>query len=147
MLTALQKTQDTARRIDRLGRFFASTKPPEHEMSVTKDHGELTMLWRGEPVEQSLHCELKSGLVWEKRWRHVHATGERQNETSTLAESPEAGLARLQEFEQHLTERVKKAIEREVLEGLVAKRLKRITRPKTRGFKADLKKKRPKKAE
>jgi len=124
-MNTLDKIKDKAQRIARLGAYLSSPYGP-----TAKRKKGLLHMTRDLMSPVVLMCELSSGRVWE-----------RETGTDTEhGELPEAhALQRLAVFDHQLTEAVEKQVRREVLEDLVQKRIRRITRTKSRGFKADLK--------
>lgn len=126
MATLLQKIQDTARRIDRLGQYASY---PETGHSVTKARGILSLSSGGMFV---VMCNPREGRVW------LHDTDE---PTKVYPDyTPEEALRKLRLYEDTLLVQACTKAREEVIQELVEKRIKRITRAKTRGFKADQKK-------
>jgi hypothetical protein len=132
MATTLQKIQDTAGRIDRLGKYTASVSPSISSVPamsagpcVFKDKGVLQLFKYGRGSGVDLICVPKEGRI-------VHPNG--------MPEPQETGLTLLEEFEKHLLEHARRIAREEVIQELVERKIRRVTKPKTRGFKADMKK-------
>lgn len=127
MATTLQKIQDIAGRIDRLGQYTATdTAVP----TVRKSKGVLTLF--DLLGEAPLMCSPKDGRVW---YADYPATADL-----------ETGLGLLVKFEALLKVKAERLAREEVLQELVARKIRRIVKPKTRGFKADQKRKKAKAA-
>lgn len=122
MATLLQKIQDVARRIDRLGQYASD---PDWYV-VTKARGVLTLSGGG----VSLRCSPREGRVW------PHDLNE---PTRVLDLTSEAALHELTLFYTFMLGQARRKAREEVIQELVEKRIKRITRAKTRGFKAKAK--------
>lgn len=116
------KIKDTAQRIARLGAYLASPYGP----TASKEKGLLYMT-RDLMNPLMLMCDLRSGRVWE-----------REVGTETDYDFPNQ-LERLAAFDREITQAVQRQLREEVLAELIEKRLRRITKTKSRGFKADLK--------
>jgi hypothetical protein len=133
MATTLQKIQDTAGRIDRLGKYTASVSPSIYRSApmlsagpcVFKDKGVLQLFKYGRGSGVDLICVPREGRI-------VHPNG--------TPEPQESGLTLLEEFEKHLLGHARRIAREEVIQELVERKIRRVTKPKTRGFKADMKK-------
>jgi hypothetical protein len=118
----IDKIKGTAQRIARLGAYLSNPYGP----TANKEKGLLYMT-RDVMHPLMLMCNLRSGRVWE----HEIGTGSDYD--------PPNGLERLTVFDREITEAVQRQLKEEVLADLIEKRLRRITKTKSRGFKADLK--------
>lgn len=123
--------QDTARRIDRLGRYASIV---DNGFSVTKAHGVLRMCSGSFIV---LFCTPQKGEVW----LESRDDGQRLDP----AFDAETGLKRLTEFEASLLLQARAKAREDVIGELVDRKIRRIVRAKTRGFKVERKKAKAKK--
>jgi hypothetical protein len=133
MITITQQIQDLAQVISRLGRYVENHYAGP---TVIKDKGLVQMLF-WPTAAAKLVCKLSDGTVW-KEDHYIADSTKSDNLSATDA------LLELQVFHKELLEKATLVAKEEILQELVAKKLRRITRPKTRGFKADLKKKKSK---
>jgi hypothetical protein len=127
MATTLQKIQDAAGRIARLGRYVSPSGQTGE--FVERDKGAVFMASEGK--KWLVVCIPREGRVW---LRSI-ASGEDLPDLN-----PEDGLQTLLRFEAAIKQKAEKQALDEVLAELVERKIRRITKPKTRGFKADQKK-------
>lgn len=120
-MAPLRKIQDTARRIDRLGRYASIV---DNGFSVTKAHGVLRMCSGSFLV---LICIPQKGEVW----LESRDDGQRLDPMFDA----ETGLKKLAEFEASLLEQARAKAREDVIGELVDRKIRRIVRAKTRGFK------------
>jgi hypothetical protein len=122
-MNATDKIKETAQRIARLGAYLASPYGP----TARKVKGLLQMM--RDPLNPTLLvCNLRDGRVWEYQID--------DSDSAELSDGP--ALERLAVFERQITTAVERQLREEVLQDLVAKRIRRITKSSARGFKADL---------
>lgn len=125
MATTLQKIQDAAGRVARLGRYVATSGSTG--ATVERDKGAVLMAYEGAP--STIGCVPREGRVWLRFPDGSNSTDMTQEE----------GLQILLAFEADIKLKAEKQALDEVLAELVARKIRRVTRPKTRGFKADQK--------
>lgn len=125
--TIEQQTQDTAYRIGRLARYC--DRPIDNPPTVIKHHGVFHLI---SVTGRILACEPRTFRVW--HWWD-----------RTLL-SPIQALESLMAFEAALTRIALERARHEAIEELARRKINRVTRPKTRGFKADMKKRKPSRA-
>ena len=125
-MSSLRKIQDLAHRIDRLGRYAGDP----NQRSVTKERGVLRISSGHMFVDM---CLPREGRVWQ-----IDTDDGRVLPDFT----PEEALRRLKEHEEALLVLARAKAREEVISRLVERRIRQITRAKSRGFKAT----KPKKA-
>lgn len=140
MATPLQKIQDMAGRIDRLGKYVAAHSENDRGIRITKARGEMS-LSIGWPHASLLMCVPREGKVWE---RHLKADDSLDFDLDPMG--PEEALSELSWFEDRVTAEAYAIAREEVIKRLTERELRRIAKPKTRGFKADMKKLKVKKS-
>jgi hypothetical protein len=119
MPTIEQKVHDLAYKLARLGRYVG----PDARPTVLKAKGKVFLVGRQGPVWV---CDPQSATSW--RWWH-------QDEGSYGAEFT---LGLLMGFENTLTALAMERARAEAVETLAGRIVARVAKPKTRGFKADL---------
>jgi len=130
-VSTVDKIKDTAHRIARLGAYLSNPYGP----TAKKERGTLEMS-RDMTSPLVLMCDLNTGRVWEREFR-----GDIEHR-----EFPEpSALELLAVFERLMTAAIRRQLREEVLTELVEKRIRRITRVRSRGFKNDLKQPKSKK--
>lgn len=123
-MTALRKVQDLASRIDRLGRYAGALDG----FHVEKSKGVMA-LQRGVVFRDTVMCEPRTGRVW------LHESG--KDGADLCAEH---AVKCLEKYEQGILAQAQAKAREEVLDELVARKLRRITRAKSRRFKVNQKK-------
>lgn len=126
MATTLQKIQDAAGRVARLGRYVAPSGQTGE--FVERDKSAVFMAIEGQPL--FIVCIPREGRVWLRSLVGADSADMSQ----------EDGLKAVLEFEAAILKKAEAQAREEVIGELVARKIRRITKPKTRGFKADQKK-------
>lgn len=125
MPTVAQKIQDAAGRVARLGRYVASSGQTGE--FVERDKGAVFMASEGK--RWVLVCLPRDGRVWRRSMG-----GEDSDDMI-----PEEGLQAILEFEAAILKKAEAQAREEVIQEWVDRKIRRVTKPKTRGFKADQK--------